>query len=544
MTEELENEVRVFGPPGTGKTTWMAGSVRKTAKERATSRIVVGSFTRAAATEIAGRHLPLEREQVGTLHALAYRAIGRPGVAEERLSEWNRQYPPLALSGGRRALDEAPAPEGGGAPGDEIMQRVEVFRARRIPVDRWPAQARYFVERWTEWKRGEEVVDFTDMIEMALEGTESAPGDPVVGFFDEVQDFTPLELALVRHWGRHMDRVVLAGDDDQCIYSFKGSTPDAFLDPPVPDSQKRVLGQSYRVPRAVHRVAQAWVELLTRREPKEYLPRDADGTVRVSPLHWRDGDQVARDVSRRVEEGQSVMVLSTCSYMLDRVKHALRAEGVPFHNPYRRARGDWNPLRASRGISAAERVHAYAVMDERQLGEDARLWTGEDVRRWAGIVRKRGVFRRGADRRLRELPDRELSYEEVAELFEDDADLERITEPSLRWLREHLLASARAEYPLAVAERRGVRALSEQPRVVLGTIHSVKGGEAEVVYLFPDLSLAGAREWDQSGPGRDAVIRQMYVGMTRASEELVVCQPSSPLAVDPALLLRGARRGS
>ena len=74
-------------------------------------------------------------------------------------------------------------------------------------------------------------------------------------------------------------------------------------------------------------------------------------------------------------------------------------------------------------------------------------------------------------------------------------------------------------------------ALLEQPRVVVGTIHSVKGGQADVVYLFPDLSQAGAAQYERSGPPCDSVIRLFYVGVTRAREALYICQRETSMAV-------------
>ena len=59
----------------------------------------------------------------------------------------------------------------------------------------------------------------------------------------------------------------------------------------------------------------------------------------------------------------------------------------------------------------------------------------------------------------------------------------------------------------------------------------MKGGEADVVYLFPDVSEAGMLEWIADNKRRDSVVRQFYVGMTRAKETLVVCPPASPLNV-------------
>ena len=71
----------------------------------------------------------------------------------------------------------------------------------------------------------------------------------------------------------------------------------------------------------------------------------------------------------------------------------------------------------------------------------------------------------------------------------------------------------------------------EDPRVVVGTIHSVKGGEADVVYLFPDLSRAGDAQYRVTGAPRDSVIRVFYVGATRARETLYICQPEGAMAI-------------
>jgi superfamily I DNA/RNA helicase len=61
----------------------------------------------------------------------------------------------------------------------------------------------------------------------------------------------------------------------------------------------------------------------------------------------------------------------------------------------------------------------------------------------------------------------------------------------------------------------------------VGTIHSVKGGEADVVFLFPDMSQAGDAAYQRHGPARDAVIRLFYVGMTRAREALYLADGAS-----------------
>jgi superfamily I DNA/RNA helicase len=88
----------------------------------------------------------------------------------------------------------------------------------------------------------------------------------------------------------------------------------------------------------------------------------------------------------------------------------------------------------------------------------------------------------------------------------------------------------RIQFPADIAAAHGPQALLEKPQVTVGTIHSVKGGEADVVILFPDLSQAGDAAYQRYGPPRDAVIRMFYVGITRAREALYLADRASTMA--------------
>jgi superfamily I DNA/RNA helicase len=145
-----------------------------------------------------------------------------------------------------------------------------------------------------------------------------------------------------------------------------------------------------------------------------------------------------------------------------------------------------------------------------------------------------GVLRRGAKSAIAKLSGYEpLPVAALAGWFEEEALIDAL-ELSLPWYARHTGESARQTmaYPLRVVERRGGGALLETPRICVGTIHSVKGGEADVVVLFPDLSRSGYEEWSRPGAGRDALRRLFYVGMTRTRDSLVLGSPSGPMAVD------------
>jgi len=347
------------------------------------------------------------------------------------------------------------------------------------------------------------------------------------------QDMSKLEMALALKWGNDVQNVVLAADDDQAIFNFKGADPEAFLSIPVPESHERILSQSYRVPRAVQEYSQKWIKHVKNRKEKAYNPRDFEGEiVRANYGSWRNPDSLIATAKRYMDQGKSVMFLATCSYMLNEIKTLLRKNGIPFHNPYRRSRHDWNPLQPARGVSTVERLLSFMRLDEKVWGDQSRMWTVGDVKKWGDMLKADGVFQRGAKSRLADMEDdnEEIETTKLTELFTDNA-FSAIFDTDVSWLYQNAATSYRKtlEFPLNVAKFTGWNGLKEQPKIILGTVHSVKGGESDVVFLFPDLSMRGYEEWES--PGRDAIYRQFYVGFTRAKETLILCRGDSMRAV-------------
>lgn len=588
MSDEQHRRIlRLFGPPGTGKTTDLAERVKAAVRLRGPDSVVVASFTTTAAHEIGSRGLGLPRGHVGTLHSHAYRIIGNPPVATDAkvISDWNEQTPRWEITGTSRGQalsssdnatpgSRATTPEQAET-GDELLSALDLLRARGVPSAQWPPNVRAFAARWTAWKREVEAVDFTDMTMEAYKRArdgEGLPGNVVDVVVDEAQDCTPLELALAMQWGRLLPehgRLVFGFDDDQAIAQWRGGDPAPLLDLPEHEADTVVLEQSYRVPPAVHAVAQAWIGPTTKRYAKDYHPRaaspergDADAAdaygyaYRVS--YELNSDALADAIEADLDAGEEPMVLASCGYMLNPLIKRLRQRGLPFHNPYRPADGQWNPLGSSTGMSTAERVARYLVADPR-MGDRARLWTGEDISAWSELISltKAGMIH-GAARYIENLPRGEVPWELVAGLWKpgppsgevDEAgravpspsdDLMRAVAPDLEWFAERVLGSKAkvAAFPLQVARTRGPMALTTGTRAVVGTIHSTKGATCwGKLYLAPDLSAAGARQWSSGDPNQsDQMRRLFYVGVTRAYRELVVLAPGSHTCVNPAELL-------
>jgi DNA helicase-2/ATP-dependent DNA helicase PcrA len=534
------NEYHVYGPPGTGKTTRLQHDIARAVEVHGRDRVMVSSFTRAAATEVIDRGVPIAKNMIGTLHSLCYRGLEAPDLAELKVDEFNASGTVYRLSA--HNIDVGEASEGffGKAAGDETMGRYQVLRARMVPRVAWSEQVEGFAKQWEGWKKECGYLDFNDLIEVARDEFIGAPGGPNVMFVDEAQDLNALQFSCIRKWGARMDRLVLLGDDDQAIYTFTGADAANLLDRGIPEENKRVLRRSYRVPRAILSLANSWIHQIQHRQAKEYEPRDADGEVRRSQDGtWKHPDGIIWDIQQQIAAGKKVMALTTCAYMLNPLIAELRSHGILFHNPYRVTRGAWNPVRNVEG-STLNRVLAFLRGD---LDPD---WTYETFALWIELIQAKGILKHGAQKLIKELgADQERGMQrvessEIRSFFESSGPWDSFDpwsgrkEQNLEWIARNAAApkSKCINYIKKVVDCGNMASLYEKPRVTIGTIHSVKGGEADVVYLFPDVSREGYDNWDAGGAQRDAVIRQMYVGMTRAKETLVLPEAATGLSVE------------
>jgi len=539
------NEFRIFGPPGTGKTSRLATRDIPRAVERYGSEgVMVTSFTRAAAFEISRKKsidtseiIPVAEENVGTIHSILYHALGQPMIAEVHYKdEWNQQYPQFKITGSKiQAVDDTvEVGSGTTEKGDVYLNAINIKRNKMIPMKQWPKDQIAFCNKWGEFKREIDCMDFTDLIEKGLNEFDKAPNNPNVIFVDEAQDFTKLQLSLVRKWGEHSDWIILVGDDDQTIFEFTGADPTAFLDPPIDARFKTVLKQSWRVPHAVLSRSMDLIKEVSRREIKEYAPRkEKDGSVAVGEvrdLHsmtYNDALQIVELACEYTDQGYSVMILGSCSYMLEPVKRKLRDKAIPFHNPYRIKRGDWNPLH-----------HQTTLINFLESGIDENYWNVAQFVSWAKHLRVgdgtsglvRNIGNKGIKRLQLAIEDMEPGLHTCREVFADlvaPNGVQQALDRNINWFMNNISEAKKKvlEYPVSIYKQYGIDGLQNSPKIIIGTIHSVKGAEADVVILFPDISYQAYEQSIKSTEAEDSMRRLFYVGMTRAKHKLILCQP-------------------
>lgn len=356
---------------------------------------------------------------------------------------------------------------------------------------------------------------------LAIDSIEKRWYDGTVYSFSVEKDHTYVSDGIITH---------------NCLYSFTGATPEAFLNPPVTEEFKRILRQSYRVPSKALNVANTIVKKLSVREPKEYRPRDHDGKIFSSRATWKRPDDIVRTISGYVNEGKRVMVLASCSYMLSPLITQLRDKGIPFSNIYKPTRGDWNPIRRKQTGNAGSygRLVAYMQPAGPEF-QGVRLWTPGQLAAWIDPLRVEGNLQKGVKKKTLEVLNEMAKAKEVEagailgvmlEALSEEA-FDKAMDGDLNWFISQITPAKQKsfEFPAQVYRTCGEDGPEMARMCTVGTIHSVKGAESDVVVIFPDLSLRGAQHYaTRQGEQFEQILRQFYVAVTRTRDVLILCQ--------------------
>lgn len=526
MSEGKKELVRVFGPPGTGKTTWIEESVASLINESRVSGddIALMSFSRSAFGNLKNRvGDSINSDNIGTIHSLAYRLIGSPelAVTPAKLREW-REFtrPAWHHNGGNLDIYD---PEGKKEyAGDALYREICYLRNTLTPLKEWPLDAYLMWEAWRDWMTANELIDYPGMLERALVLPRSL-NIPYL-LIDEAQDLSALQMQLVLSWTHYSRYTALVGDDDQSIYSFMSADSSGFLRPEA--TKELVLPQSYRVPRQVQNVALDVINRVQDRVTKQYRPRKLEGYAKRISDRPEALSVTLKMIQDQLQSGETVMIIAQAEYMIKPIATQLLQHQIPYHNPYAPSRPEFN-IFMSNSPDNLFRTHFYPTNYDyikSWLRADKTVW---DIKVISQLLRP-GLLN------AEYTSNPELAYYGIDDtafiasqpqlldtIFTKDG-VEGIKSGSFGWLRRNMENALvrRLEPILGLATLYPSYNPQDLPKAILGTIHSVKGGEADHVYLLPGYTPRAARD------GLDALHRLYYVALTRARVGVNILCPS------------------
>lgn len=508
------NVTKIFGPPGTGKTTRLLAILEdELASGTDPRRIAYVTFSVAARLEAKTRVMkkfpliPAEAlHYFKTIHGICYAEIGMHKNNVMQLEDYLKfaKACPIEFSDSfTDNFDIDGMPFGWvTSPGNQIMNIRQVAAARRLdpfsdevirkdwPRDIKRKEVAHVLDLYAKYKSDESKFDFVDMLLMYEKS-----GDPLaidVIIVDEAQDLSRLQWALVRKMAANAKRMYLAGDDDQSIYGFLGADPYGFFHHPC--DKKINLTKTYRLRSNVWEYAKKIIERVKMREPKQVIPIDNGGDVNFWGLP-------ADAVLDRVDL-DDVMVIAPTNYDLASIKSRLDKAGIPvnyrggcvtqtqeasrFYWYHRMRKGSEIPMRDAASILRVLGIEAHKAVAERARTQvNATVSPNEMVEFGAKIVRNRGMCEYLASKPV------------------------------------HVKAN---QTLYQIASKFGLEATIAKPKVTLSTYHASKGREAKQTILVTDCS-PSAMDYAVRDP--DYERRLAYVGVTRTKQALNVCSPLS-----------------
>jgi superfamily I DNA/RNA helicase len=507
LKEFRKKTVKIFGPPGTGKTYTLIERVlkRHLKKGARPQQIAFLSFTNKAVNTAKERALEAfpqyeadDFNKFNTLHkycrkffeeevfdpkdcmidyALQNHIVKR---TDSRLSEDDFTYKDWSLQIYSKARNLRLSPT--------TVYKQEAYK--RDSLDVFVRKIRTY-EHYKTSGGERSFIDFDDMIERAIYEVNFTPLDILI--LDEAQDCTPLQWDVIYKMAKNVNRIYLAGDDDQGIYKWNGADPSYFTD--YFPGRKVRLRKTRRFGEAIHHFSQIIRRGIQGSIEKEYLPSDKDGYVKS----YFDFSEIPI----KKEKG-TWFILGRINSTVNELRMIAKDAGLYFKDNHENKCFDqrqWQAIKSWTRLSNGKKINKHDAQNLYRYIRELTQTSFRGDKFWIGE------------------PDfRDYSFEELKDWC-GLAIPDKSKKKPWYWILRRNFKPKQTRHFIRLLRNYGQEELDQDPKIIIDTIHSVKGDEADHVVMYSKGNYAsdfGHKKRDDKTDER----KVWYTGVTRAKRTL------------------------
>ncbi|WP_328703118.1 ATP-dependent helicase [Alkalihalobacterium elongatum] len=324
-----EGPLLILAGAGSGKTRVLTAraAYMMTEEKIPSNRMLLVTFTAKAAREMKERMLQypnlkqseIRQLLVGTFHSIFYKMLMHHdpnGWHQDRLLKWEWQKEKIAKQIGRElGLEEKEFAY------DQALTQIGWWKNNLIipdqvqPKDLFEERTLHIYKHYEEIKGKEQLFDFDDMLlgcyhflsenSSLLEKYQERFSYISV---DEFQDINKVQYKIVQLLAEPQNNLCVVGDDDQSIYSFRGSNPEYILNfkADYPATKTIILAKNYR---SIHSIVSTANYVISKNKHRYDKKLSALTNSEFTPLVFFPYDEeleatiIVEDLKERIAKG-------------------------------------------------------------------------------------------------------------------------------------------------------------------------------------------------------------------------------------------------